>query len=310
MRAAFVGFAVVFAAVIVCSVMMCPRPIGIIDSRTKVARLVPCGQCIVCRVNYAMAWCFRNECEARCFDDDHMCFVTLTYDDLHCTGSLCKRDYQLFFKRLRKAGFNFRYFLCGEYGTKSHRPHYHFIMYGYGVDAPWMDDRHFDSKSGGFYGSSKFWPHGHIYIGYVSRQSIAYVCKYSLKAVKGKGATQAYDDKGLVRPFLSMSRDPGIGSRFDRKWLCTNNHFHFSGDFLKRLPLMQIKKLPRYYFDLLFPPDTAARAVFMADYQDQLDNFFRDDLPGYGSDDFLARSSALLLDVERKLELKHDRSNC
>lgn len=47
---------------------------------------------------------------------------------------LCKRDVQLFLKRLRKYVFKntqerLRYFLCGEYGPQTFRPHYHFLLF-------------------------------------------------------------------------------------------------------------------------------------------------------------------------------------
>lgn len=53
----------------------------------------------------------------------------------HVFPVLQKEDVQLFFKRFRKL-FNyafpektFKYFVCGEYGSKSFRPHYHGILY-------------------------------------------------------------------------------------------------------------------------------------------------------------------------------------
>lgn len=49
--------------------------------------------------------------------------------------TLRKRHYQLFFKRLRKwYGKPIRYFGTGEYGSKTQRPHYHFIIFGLKLD--------------------------------------------------------------------------------------------------------------------------------------------------------------------------------
>ena len=61
------------------------------------------------------------------------CFVTLTYDEKHLPkdGSLCLEHVQLFLKRLRfGSAFPLRYFLCGEYGEKTSRPHYHICLFG------------------------------------------------------------------------------------------------------------------------------------------------------------------------------------
>ena len=62
-------------------------------------------------------------------------FVTLTYDDEHLPHDengqavVCKRDVQLWLKRLRKKyGSGIRYFLNSEYGELG-RPHYHAIIF-------------------------------------------------------------------------------------------------------------------------------------------------------------------------------------
>src|SRR3954449_8205389 len=87
---------------------------------------LPCGQCIGCRLERSRQWAMR------CVHENKMhprsSFVTLTYDDKNIppAGSLSKRDFQLFMKRLRKSQSNpLRFFACGEYGETTHRPHYH-----------------------------------------------------------------------------------------------------------------------------------------------------------------------------------------
>ena len=85
------------------------------------------------------------------------CFVTLTYSDEgiahldRCidpeTGeigagplrSLNKRDIQLFMKRLRKrTGAKIRYLQCGEYGSKTQRPHHHVLLFGFDFQGKYM----------------------------------------------------------------------------------------------------------------------------------------------------------------------------
>lgn len=58
---------------------------------------------------------------------DKCAFVTLTYAD---DPRLSKRDLQLFFKRLRKAGREFRYFAVGELGRYTRRAHAHVLFFG------------------------------------------------------------------------------------------------------------------------------------------------------------------------------------
>ena len=119
---------------------------------------IPCGRCVGCRLDYARQWA--NRCMLELEDHDRACFITLTYDEFHVSKSyypdpatglalpaltLCKRDLQLFFKRLRKAfpENRIRYFGCGEYGPSTFRPHYHVILFG--ID--FSEDRQFVKKS-------------------------------------------------------------------------------------------------------------------------------------------------------------------
>jgi hypothetical protein len=81
---------------------------------------------------------------------DQIMYITLTYDNEHIehtnletgeiTPDLSKRDAQLFLKRLRKQiektyHKKIRYYLCGEYGGQTGRPHYHAILFGIGLTA-------------------------------------------------------------------------------------------------------------------------------------------------------------------------------
>ena len=64
-------------------------------------------------------------------------FITLTYADeyLPSDGKLKYLDFQLFMKRLRKyCGKEISFFMCGEYGEKTARPHYHACIFGYDFD--------------------------------------------------------------------------------------------------------------------------------------------------------------------------------
>ena len=125
----------------------------------KDVMLIPCGQCIGCRIRQREDWTTRIELEARDYPREEVWFITLTYDDNHIpgmivnTGEIIRKvqyvwkpgekrpesvqtllctDVQKFLKRLRKAyKGKLRYFVDGEYGEQTARPHYHMILYGW-----------------------------------------------------------------------------------------------------------------------------------------------------------------------------------
>jgi hypothetical protein len=98
---------------------------------------VPCGTCILCRVEQTRQNAVLILHEAK--QHEEACMATFTYNDeeLPTNGSLDYRDLQLMWKRLRKAGHQFRYFAVGEYGEQTNRPHYHACIFG----KAWKDDQ-------------------------------------------------------------------------------------------------------------------------------------------------------------------------
>lgn len=94
--------------------------------------LLPCGQCVGCKLEYSRQWAMRCVHEASLYSEN--CFVTLTYNEANLPrdGMLCLRDFQLFMKRLRKfSGRGVRFFACGEYGSDKGRPHYHACIFNF-----------------------------------------------------------------------------------------------------------------------------------------------------------------------------------
>lgn len=186
---------------------------------------LPCGQCIGCRVERSRQWALRCVHEAQMHKAN--CFVTLTYDNEHLPkyGSLVKKDWQDFAKRLRKKAGPFRFLHCGEYGDENGRPHYHACLFGIDFSV----DRVLMRRSGmnALYVSpllSKTWGLGHCLIGDLSYESAAYVARYVVKKLTGPRA-EAYDRVDqvtgeLVRiqaPYATMSRRPGLAqSWFDK----------------------------------------------------------------------------------------------
>lgn len=188
---------------------------------------LPCGRCRGCRLERSRQWALRCTHEARLHDENS--FVTLTYDNDHLPvgGSLRHRDVQLFFKRLRKAirPKRVRYFMCGEYGERLGRPHYHLCLFGLA-----FPDRRYLGKTSG--GADKFsseflsglWPLGDAQLSDFSFKAAAYVARYCMEKVSGDEAVgyyQRFDSETgeifpLVPEYSAQSSRPGIGCDYVR----------------------------------------------------------------------------------------------
>lgn len=173
------------------------RSVAWVDAHDEYPVSVPCGKCMACLVNRRSEWAFRLEQEFKFSSSAY--FVTLTYDEKHLRRdrSLCKRDLQLYFKRLRKSYENqrIRYYAVGEYGSKSGRPHYHVLLFNVPdefIRRAWVDS----------HGVSI----GIVHIGQVTEASVSYVLKYLVQMVEDYGDRQ--------KPFALMSRAYGIGGRY------------------------------------------------------------------------------------------------
>lgn len=180
------------------------------------AFIVPCGQCIGCRLERSRQWAIRISQEASLYEQN--CFITLTYMDKCCPPSLVLRDFQLFMKRLRKKyGNGIRFFHCGEYGDLNGRPHYHAALLNF--DFP--DKKLYYSRNGfNYYLSeslSNLWPFGIHLISDLTYDSAGYIARYVLKKITGYSAADAYRDK--APPYVTMSRRPGIGMPWIEKFL-------------------------------------------------------------------------------------------
>lgn len=106
---------------------MCLNPIYIKSTNI----FVDCRKCPECKLKRAKEWACRLYYELK--NHKNACFITLTYDNEHNPKKLSKYDIQCFIKRLREriAPDKIKYYLCGEYGDHTYRPHYHIIILGY-----------------------------------------------------------------------------------------------------------------------------------------------------------------------------------
>lgn len=161
---------------------MCISPIILKNKQVKFGKNkytvpVPCGRCPECVKAKINSWLFRLDKELMISSSP--LFVTLTYDEEHVPVSLsgqltlCKRDVQLFMKRLRFAYSKvskkkIKFYACGEYGSRTHRPHYHMIMFN--MDNPEL--------------IHECWQNGFTYAPPLSDGGMGYVLKYMSKQRK------------------------------------------------------------------------------------------------------------------------------
>lgn len=182
---------------------------------------IACGQCIGCRLDRSAQWATRLTHEAQLHEKK--CFLTLTYEDSQVPqgGTLVKRDFQNFMKRLRKnCTSRIRFFHCGEYGETTRRPHYHAIIYGLDFSED-RKPRASTAQGHTLYDSEKLtylWGHGHAWIGNVTPESTAYVARYCLKKINGERAEAHYrtvdprtgEITQLLPEYITFSKSLGL----------------------------------------------------------------------------------------------------
>lgn len=219
-----------------------------------------CGQCEPCRHNRRRVWAHRLQLEALCHEVS--AFVTVTYRDeaLPLTSTelptLAPEQVQLFLKRLRArvSPARFRFYLVGEYGDTTYRPHYHLILFGFptcdrgrtfrrgiSLEPLWAEC----CDSCRLVGTS--WGLGNVDLGQVTKDSCGYVAGYVMKGMA------RFDDprlNGRNPEFCRMSLRPGIGADFS--WEFASSAIEFQLDkMLVDVPLSlksagQEKPLGRY----------------------------------------------------------------
>jgi len=105
---------------------------------------IPCGKCDLCLSARAKKWAEQCMLEAKLTNLQTHCnlFTTLTYADefLPENNSLCKNDLSAYLKKIHNLNASknqkIRFFAAGEYGDKTHRPHYHLILFN--VPRTWI----------------------------------------------------------------------------------------------------------------------------------------------------------------------------
>lgn len=191
---------------------MCIAPVAVPD-----VGLIGCRKCWQCRRNRV------DDLVGRCIAESHMAdqtlAVTLTYGggDVVESAVLIYSDWQRFMKRLRKAGYNVRYIVAGEYGSARGRAHWHGILFIRGKRLPVAVDpaerkadelffpRWKDDPAGRI--AWAYWPAGFTWVEEPSYEAFRYVLKYALKGQK----------QDVEAGHLAMSKKPALGDEYFRQ---------------------------------------------------------------------------------------------
>lgn len=153
-------------------------------------------------------------------------FVTLTYDEKAITKlsspcgfpSLDPREHRLWLDRLRKRiGYSqIRYYIVGEYGDETQRPHYHAALFGFptclrgrtlrspGRSRPLWEKCCHQCRLVG-----ETWGRGDVDLGMLETSSAQYVAGYVTKKMTGKGDPRLL---GRYPERAWSSNRPGLGS--------------------------------------------------------------------------------------------------
>lgn len=195
--------------------MICSRPLTV-QRQDGGHFLRRCGVCPACALQRAAQWTLRLCLEAEFHGSSYSSFITLTYSEagIPASGSLYKREPQLFLKRLRKSVASLptskrlqlgieaptpRYYCVGEYGEQWERPHYHLALFGCGIEAGSLMERAWACPKRG--------PLGWVDVKPFVPERAAYVARYTQK--KSLWPYQPQD--GRAREFALMSRKPALG---------------------------------------------------------------------------------------------------
>lgn len=161
----------------------------------------PCKKCDSCRRIRQQQVKLRILLES--IQHPYNSFVTLTYNDIHCPYQLEKAHAQRFIKRYRKLrpGQANRYYMAGEYGSRTNRPHFHVILFGHSfldvqtIEQAW---RH----NGGTPRHPVYQSLGFVHCRDFTAARAGYVAKYATKFLE----TPRGRDDGRAPEFATCSR--------------------------------------------------------------------------------------------------------
>lgn len=155
---------------------------------------VGCGRCLCCRINRRRVWTNRILLES--YTHPSSLFITLTYDDAHLPSdaSLMPDHPKDWMKRYRKKSSPKRckFYLVGEYGEKTRRPHYHLALFNASAhEVPYIQ---------------LTWKMGNIHVGDLTPASAGYICGYVTKNYMHPDNPRL---EGRYPEYARMSNRPG-----------------------------------------------------------------------------------------------------
>lgn len=226
---------------------------------------IPCNKCWACQLRYSGEWATRIMKEAEKYQNNW--FITLTYGDHSLPiaekvewdnyekdpqdpfgeriktheirendgtwqGTLYPKDMETFLNSLRKhfrdkGHEGVKYFYCGEYGSETHRPHYHIILMNCPLDPGSFYKPHVDKNFKAHWKSKELehlWADGekgkrickgHVDVAELEWSCAAYVARYCTKKLNMENDKTEYLEHGLLPEFIRMSK--GIGMDYLEK---------------------------------------------------------------------------------------------
>lgn len=244
---------------------------------------LPCGNCAACLIRKRKDMSVRLSHEAMMHEE--CCFITLTYDDESVPSvvdiipwdtrviiergksksdvqTLVPSDVQKFIKRLRRhleykpkkpqkgrdhVTTPIRYFCVGEYGSKTHRPHYHLMIFGWKPSDQFVHqvrDGYTINRSSQI---EKLWKFGFSTVADVNHGVAKYCARYVTKKYARLGS--AHNEPYCVPEFILQSvKNGGIGAPWVEKHQ-SNLRQGFVN--VRNGEVISKCSIPKYYFDRL-----------------------------------------------------------
>lgn len=216
---------------------------------------VPCGKCQACQIRKRKDMSVRLAHEASCHEKCCFLTLTYNDENIPMSDkfllsdkscrcvtrgienrdllypTLLPYDVQCFIKRLRRhleykpkkrkdyrdhVDSPIRYFACGEYGSRTHRPHYHILIFGWSPSDKVLLKTHNGKPVYRSAQIEKLWIYGFSSLSDVS----PYVAKYCARYVTKKFTRQSFEGSDNQLPEFSLQsvRNGGIGAPWFDKY--------------------------------------------------------------------------------------------
>lgn len=207
--------------------MKCKFPVYI--NRKKNHALRPCGGCLPCLISERRVKTHRLLLESYLHESN--CFVTLTFSNENLPScGVSVAEHQCFIKNLREqwhhaTGRYFRMYGVGEYGEKTGRPHYHYILFNFptcvGSGPTWHGNVFLQCNCHICSFVAKVWGKGHVFLGTATVESMQYVAGYVTKKMTKKDTNRftpvAFNGECYQKVFPEFAKGstrPGLAAGF------------------------------------------------------------------------------------------------